>query len=117
MFAPPPEIRAEVFACLPDAFRERGRASRWGDEQQRVAPTDSFLESPSFDIVAGEQAGARWLHPRAQRRCRRRHDQGVRQAPGRLLTQEDDPRRTDQSGSAGQVSQCSQSIPIAITTV
>lgn len=51
MFAPPPELRAEVFACLPDAFRVRGRSSRWGDEQRRAAPTESFLEGPSFDTA------------------------------------------------------------------
>lgn len=50
MFAPPPELTAEVFARLPDAFRVRGRSSRWGNEQCSGASTHSFLEGPSFDI-------------------------------------------------------------------
>lgn len=50
MFAPPPELTAEVFARLPDAFRVHGRSSRWADEQRRGAATHSFLEGPSFDL-------------------------------------------------------------------
>lgn len=49
LFAPPPELTAEVFARLPDRFRIAGRSSRWADEQRGGAPTHSFLEGPSFD--------------------------------------------------------------------
>jgi gluconolactonase len=50
MFAAPQELRAEVFARLPDALRVRNRSSRWADVQRGGAPTDSFLEGPSFDV-------------------------------------------------------------------
>lgn len=49
MFAAPQELRAEVFARLPDALRMRGRSCRWANEQRGGAQTDSFLEGPSFD--------------------------------------------------------------------
>jgi gluconolactonase len=49
MFAPPRELRAEVFARLPDTLRMRNRSCRWVDKQRGGAPTDSFLEGPSFD--------------------------------------------------------------------
>jgi gluconolactonase len=49
MFAAPQELRAEVFARLPDNLRVHDRRCRWADEQRGGAPTDSFLEGPSFD--------------------------------------------------------------------
>ena len=49
MFAAPPVIETEVFARLPDSFREGDRRSDWLDVQRRGAPLDSFLEGPSFD--------------------------------------------------------------------
>lgn len=49
MFATLQEIRAEVFARVPDALRVRNRSSKWVDVQRGGAPTDSFLEGPSFD--------------------------------------------------------------------
>lgn len=49
MFAPPPEVRAEVFTRLPDEFRGRRPPSEWVRVQRGGAPTDSFLEGPSFD--------------------------------------------------------------------
>jgi len=49
MFAPPPDIRTEVFARVPDRFRVTQRKSRWVEVQRGGAPTASFLEGPSFD--------------------------------------------------------------------
>ena len=49
MFAPPPVLESRVFARLPDAFRVKGRPSRWVDVNRQGAPTDNFLEGPSFD--------------------------------------------------------------------
>lgn len=49
MFAPPPVLESRVFARLPDALRVQGRPSRWVDVNRQGAPTDSFLEGPSFD--------------------------------------------------------------------
>lgn len=49
LFAAPQELRAEVFARIPDALRVKGRTNRWIDVQRHGAPTDSFLEGPSFD--------------------------------------------------------------------
>jgi gluconolactonase len=51
MFAPPPDIQTEVFARVPDRFRIKGRKSRWVEVQRNNAPTNSFLEGPSFDKV------------------------------------------------------------------
>lgn len=48
MFGAPPELRAEVFATLPDAFRLRGQWSRWARVQGSLQPMDSFLEGPAF---------------------------------------------------------------------
>jgi gluconolactonase len=49
MYAAPPVLQTTVFARIPDEFRIRGRSNRWIDVQQRGAPTDCFLEGPSFD--------------------------------------------------------------------
>lgn len=49
MFAPPQELRAEVFARLPDEYRNKDRWSRWARIQGSRVPLDSFLEGPVFD--------------------------------------------------------------------
>ncbi len=49
MFAPPPVIETRVFARIPDRYRTKGRSSVWVDAQRGGAPTDCFLEGPSFD--------------------------------------------------------------------
>lgn len=49
MFAAPPELRAEVFARLPQALRRPGQWSRWARVQGSGEPLDSFLEGPVFD--------------------------------------------------------------------
>lgn len=49
MYAAPPVIETTVFARIPDALRIRGRSSRWVEVQRGGAPTDCFLEGPSFD--------------------------------------------------------------------
>ena len=49
MFAPPPVVESRVFARLPDALRVKGRPSRWVEVNRQGAPTDCFLEGPSFD--------------------------------------------------------------------
>jgi gluconolactonase len=42
-------IDADVFAELPAGLRRTGVASEWATKNRRGAPTDSFLEGPSFD--------------------------------------------------------------------
>lgn len=49
MYAAPPVIETTVFARIPDKFRIRGRTNRWIDIQRGGAPTECFLEGPSFD--------------------------------------------------------------------
>ena len=49
MFAPPRVVETTVFATIPDKFRVRGRTNRWTDVQRGGAPTECFLEGPSFD--------------------------------------------------------------------
>jgi gluconolactonase len=49
MFAPPPDIKTEVFARVPDRFQVKNRKSHWVEVQRHGAPTSSFLEGPSFD--------------------------------------------------------------------
>jgi len=56
MFAPPPEVKTEVFARVPDQLRVRGRRSRWIELLHQGEPMDSFLEGPSFDT-----AGNLWV--------------------------------------------------------
>ena len=48
MFAPPPELQAEIFAELPERFRQLGRRSKWVEKKGRHG-VHSFLEGPSFD--------------------------------------------------------------------
>jgi gluconolactonase len=48
MFAAPPEIKTEVFARIPERYRQRKGSTRWIDVMQKK-PTDCFIEGPSFD--------------------------------------------------------------------
>ena len=48
MFAPPPEVTAEVYTRLPEPLKMGGRRSKWLDKKGH-ASKDSFLEGPSFD--------------------------------------------------------------------
>ncbi len=43
------EIRAEVFATLPENYRQIGQPSRWVDANKPGGEVPSFLEGPSFD--------------------------------------------------------------------
>ena len=45
MFAPPPEVTAEVVTRLPDELRRAGQPADWAYER----PIHSFLEGPVFD--------------------------------------------------------------------
>jgi gluconolactonase len=49
MYAPPEEIRTEVFARLPDKFRRKDRDNAWSVVNRRGLVADSFIEGPSFD--------------------------------------------------------------------
>lgn len=49
MFAPPQDIKTEVFARLPDKFRRNDPDNAWAVVNRRGAPVDCFLEGPSFD--------------------------------------------------------------------
>ena len=49
MYAAPPSVDAQVFARIPERYRVQGRRNRWIDVQRGGAPTDCFLEGPSFD--------------------------------------------------------------------
>ena len=49
MYPAPPALDARVFARIPDHYRVQGRRNRWIDVQRGGAPTDCFLEGPSFD--------------------------------------------------------------------
>lgn len=49
MFAPPEEIKTEVFARLPDKFRRKDSDNAWSLVNRRGLAADSFIEGPSFD--------------------------------------------------------------------
>jgi len=49
MYAAPPVLQTSVFARIPDSMRIHGRSNRWIEVQRGGAPTDCFLEGPSFD--------------------------------------------------------------------
>lgn len=49
MFAPPEEIKTEVFARLPDKFRRKDPDNAWSLVNRRGLVADSFIEGPSFD--------------------------------------------------------------------
>ncbi len=55
-FPEPAILDAEVFTELPSVLRRCGQSSDWADKNRRGAPTDSFLEGPSFD-----RAGNLWF--------------------------------------------------------
>lgn len=48
MYAPPAEIKTEVFARMPDRLRKSGTYSPWLEVHSRLG-FHSFLEGPSFD--------------------------------------------------------------------
>ena len=49
MFMPPPVLRAEVFATLPQALRKQCASPPWMQVQQRARLAHSFIEGPVFD--------------------------------------------------------------------
>lgn len=57
MYAAPPVIETEVFACLPNSLRKSGKHSRWVEFRAKgstpmdspLERMDSYLEGPSFD--------------------------------------------------------------------
>ena len=49
MHPAPALIDSRVFARIPGQYRMRDRRKRWIDVQRGSAPTDCFLEGPSFD--------------------------------------------------------------------
>ncbi|MEQ8710623.1 MAG: SMP-30/gluconolactonase/LRE family protein [Rhodospirillales bacterium] len=48
MFAPPPELTADVFTVLPDELKKNGQASEWSFGKANP-DMSSFLEGPSID--------------------------------------------------------------------
>ncbi len=46
---PPVLIKTEIFSAMPDHFRRKGVATSWADANRPGAPTDCFIEGPSFD--------------------------------------------------------------------
>ena len=46
---PPRLIPTTIFSAMPDRFRRKGERSDWADANRPGAPTDSFIEGPSFD--------------------------------------------------------------------
>jgi len=49
MYAEPRRIKTEVFATLPDEFRQPQASSEWHAQQPAGMPSHSLLEGPSFD--------------------------------------------------------------------
>src|SRR3954471_2230091 len=49
MYAPPEDIKTEVFARLPDKFRRKDPDNAWSLVNRRGQAADSFIEGPSFD--------------------------------------------------------------------
>ena len=47
--APPQLIETKIFSAMPDNFRRKGVATEWADANRPGAPTDCFIEGPSFD--------------------------------------------------------------------
>src|ERR1700754_5100160 len=45
---PPRLIETQIFSAMPETFR-RNVASEWADANRPGAPTDCFIEGPSFD--------------------------------------------------------------------
>jgi gluconolactonase len=49
LFPPPTVIATEVFARIPDQFRKKGVSTHWVHTHRGGAPTECYLEGPSFD--------------------------------------------------------------------
>ena len=49
MFAPPEQLKTEVFTRIPDRFLTHQRHSEWAHTQLHGAQAPVFLEGPSFD--------------------------------------------------------------------
>lgn len=47
---PPRLIETRVFSGMPDRFRRKGLPTEWADANRPGAPTDCFIEGPSFDV-------------------------------------------------------------------
>ena len=48
LFPPPKIIKTEVFASVPERYRKKGVVTHWVETHRGGAPTDCFLEGPSF---------------------------------------------------------------------
>jgi gluconolactonase len=46
---PPRLIETTIFSAMPETFRRKGVSTEWADANRPGAPTDSFIEGPSFD--------------------------------------------------------------------
>ena len=46
---PPQLIETTIFSAMPDNFRRKGVTTDWADANRPGAPTDCFIEGPSFD--------------------------------------------------------------------
>jgi gluconolactonase len=46
---PPRLIETTIFSAMPDSFRRKGVPTEWADANRPGAPTDCFIEGPSFD--------------------------------------------------------------------
>ncbi|HEY4373779.1 MAG TPA: SMP-30/gluconolactonase/LRE family protein [Burkholderiales bacterium] len=49
LFPPPTVIATEVFARIPDQYRKKGVFPHWVQTHRGGAPTECYLEGPSFD--------------------------------------------------------------------
>ena len=46
---PPRLIETQIFSAMPENFRRKGVRTEWADANRPGAPTDCFIEGPSFD--------------------------------------------------------------------
>lgn len=49
LFPPPTVIPTEVFCRIPDQYRKKGVTTHWVETHRGGAPTECYLEGPSFD--------------------------------------------------------------------
>jgi gluconolactonase len=49
LFPQPEAIKTEVFASVPDRYRKKNLVTHWVETHRGGAPTNCFLEGPSFD--------------------------------------------------------------------
>ena len=49
LFPPPEVVKTEVFASVPERYRKKNVVTHWVETHRNGAPTDCFLEGPSFD--------------------------------------------------------------------